>query len=186
CGSGYIDLLSEMLDAGIIDKSGKIIIQHERVRQTDNDKEFVVCFKDQADGAADIVINESDIENLKRSKGAIYSAVSILVKHLGLDFSVIHKIYIAGGFGTYLDIEKAIRIGLLPDLKRSKFVFIGNSSLEGAKQILLTNQAMDTANMIASKITPFELSLEPGYMEEYSQALFFPHTDLEKFPTVKF
>ena len=97
-----------------------------------------------------------------------------------------YKFYIAGGFGTYLDIEKAIRIGLLPDLERSKFVFIGNSSLAGAREILLSAQAMEIADNLALKITYFELSVEPGYMEEYSQALFFPHTDLTKFPTVKF
>ena len=186
CGSGYIDLLSEMLEAGIIDKSGKIKIQDRRIRQTDFGNEFVVCFKEEAEGDNDIVINEADIENLKRSKGAIYSAASILVKHLGLEFSLIHKIYIAGGFGTYLDIDKAIKIGLLPDLERSKFVFIGNSSLAGAREILLSAQAMAMADKLASKITYFELSVDPGYMEEYSQALFFPHTDLLKFPTVKF
>ncbi|MDO8488796.1 MAG: ASKHA domain-containing protein [Candidatus Omnitrophota bacterium] len=186
CGSGYIDLLSEMLDSGVIDKSGKIKTEGKRVRQTDTGKEFVVCFKEETGSGSDIVINEADIENLKRSKGAIYSAVSILVKHLGLDFSVIQKIYIAGGFGTYLDIEKAIRIGLLPDLERDKFVFIGNSSLAGARQILLSDQAKDMADKLASKITYFELSVEPSYMEEYGQALFFPHTDLTKFPTVKF
>ena len=186
CGSGYIDLLSEMLDTGIIDKSGKIKVQGNRIRQSDFGKEFVVCFKEETETGKDIVINEADIENLKRSKGAIYSAVSILVKHLGLDFSGIQKIYIAGGFGIYLDIEKAIRIGLLPDLERSKFLFIGNSSLAGVRQILISSQTIDIAHKLVSKITHFELSVEPGYMEEYSQALFFPHTDLTKFPTVKF
>lgn len=186
CGSGYIDLLSEMLDAGIIDKGGKIKAQGERIRQTDTGKEFVVCFKEESDSQTDIIISEADIENLKRSKGAIYSATSILVNHLGLDFSKVHKFYIAGGFGTYLDIEKAIRIGLLPDLERSRFTFIGNSSLAGCRQILLSTKAMKTAESLASKITYFELSTSSGYMDEYEQALFFPHTDLTKFPTVKF
>lgn len=186
CGSGYIDLLSEMLDAQIIDKSGKIKAQGKRVRQTDSGgKEFVVCFKEETDSTADIVITEADIENLKRSKGAIYSACAILVKHLGLEFCAIAKFYIAGGFGTYLDIEKAIRIGLLPDLKRSKFVFIGNSSLAGGREILLSTDAMETAERLATKVTYFELSVDPAYMEEYGQALFFPHTDLDRFPSVK-
>lgn len=186
CGSGYIDLLSEMLDAGIIDKNGRIKAEGKRIRKTDTGKEFIVCFKEETAAGADIVINEADIENLKRSKGAIYSATSILVKHLGLEFSEVDKFYIAGGFGTYLDIEKAIRIGLLPDLDRTKFIFIGNSSLAGASQILLSKEATEMAGVLVSKITYFELSVESGYMEEYSQALFFPHTDLTKFPTVKF
>jgi len=186
CGSGYIDLLSEMLESGIIDKGGKIKVSGKRVRSTDDGREFVVCFKEEIKGEADIVIKESDIENLKRSKGAIYSAAAVLVKHLALEFSAISKIFISGGFGTYLDVEKAIRIGLLPDLERSKFIFIGNSSLAGSREILLSSQARDMAEELASKITYFDLSVDPGYMEEYSQALFFPHTDLTKFPTVKF
>ncbi|MDP2766859.1 MAG: ASKHA domain-containing protein, partial [Candidatus Methanoperedens sp.] len=186
CGSGYIDLLSEMLASGIIDKSGKIKVTGKRIRSSDNGREFVVCFKEEIQAQADIVINEADIENLKRSKGAIYSACAILVKHLALEFSAISKIFIAGGFGTYLDIEKAIRIGLLPDLERSKFIFIGNSSLAGSREILLSSQAQEMAEALALKITYFELSMDSGYMEEYSQALFFPHTDLTKFPTVKF
>jgi len=186
CGSGYIDLLSSMLESGIIDKGGKIKAEGRRIRKTDNGREFVVCFKEETDIQSDIIINEADIENLKRSKAAIYSATAILAKHLCLQFSEISKIFIAGGFGTYLDIEKAIAIGLLPDLARSKFVFIGNSALAGANQILLSNQAMLMANILAPKITYFELSVDPGYMDEYSQALFFPHTDLTKFPTVKF
>ncbi|MFA5350795.1 MAG: ASKHA domain-containing protein, partial [Candidatus Omnitrophota bacterium] len=186
CGSGYIDLLSSMLEAGIIDKGGKIKATGKRIRQTDTGREFVVCFKEEADSLLDIVINEADIENLKRSKAAIYSASAILVKHMGLSFPEISKIFIAGGFGTCLDIEKAVRIGLLPDLARSKFVFIGNSALAGANQILLSNQAMAIADTLAFKITYFELSVDPGYMDEYSQALFFPHTDLTKFPSVRF
>jgi len=186
CGSGYIDLLAALLEAGVIDKSGKIKATGKRIRQTETGKEFVVCFKEDSDAVVDIVISEADIQNLKRSKGAIYSATAILVKHLGLEFSAISQIFIAGGFGTCLDIEKAIKIGLLPDLERSNFIFIGNSSLAGARQILLSNQAMSMANMLASKITYFELSVDPGYMNEYSQALFFPHTDLTKFPSVRF
>jgi len=186
CGSGYIDLLSEMLAVGIIDKSGRIKITGKRIRSTDHGVEFVVCFKEEIHSSADIVINEADIENLKRSKGAIYSACAILVKHLDLEFSAISKIFIAGGFGTYLDIEKAIQIGLLPDLERSKFVFIGNSSLAGSREILLSRQAMAMADALALKITYFELSVDPRYMEEYSQSLFFPHTDLAKFPSVRF
>ena len=103
-----------------------------------------------------------------------------------LDFSQIKKIFIAGGFGTYLDLEKAIKIGLLPDIEREKLIFVGNSSLAGARQILLSSDAFEKADEIASRITYFELSVEPGYMDEYMAALFFPHTDLTRFPTVKF
>jgi len=186
CGSGYIELIAALLEVVIIDKSGRIIKEGKRIRQGENGKEFIVAFKDESSTGNNIVISEADIENLKRSKGAIYSATAILVKHMDLDFSKISHIFIAGGFGTFLDIEKAITIGLLPDLERKKFAYIGNSSLAGARQILLSSQAMQAADEIARKITYFELSVDPAYMDEYGKTLFFPHTDLAKFPTVKF
>ncbi len=185
CGSGYIDIIAQMLQAELLDKSGKIKdIKHRRIRKTESGREFVLAFKEEADAAADIAITEADIENIKRAKAAIYAAAAILVKHVGLEFSRIKKIFIAGGFGTYINIENAIRIGLLPDLERSKFIFVGNSSLAGARAILLSYQALKKENEIAQKITYFELSVEPQYMDEYMAAMFFPHTDLNKFPSV--
>jgi uncharacterized 2Fe-2S/4Fe-4S cluster protein (DUF4445 family) len=186
CGSGYIDIVASMLKAGIIDKNGKINLEgHRRVRNGDLGREFIIAFKEECESSSDVSIAESDIENLKRTKAAIYSATSILVKHMDLDFSKIKKIFIAGGFGISLDIDNAIAIGLLPDLDRSKFIFIGNSALAGAREILLSYEATKTSEEIARKITYFELSVDPGYMDEYMAALFFPHTDLNKFPTVR-
>jgi uncharacterized 2Fe-2S/4Fe-4S cluster protein (DUF4445 family) len=186
CGSGYIDLIAQLLSAGIIDKSGKIKQEKSsRIRTGDSGREFVVAFKEEANSQGDIVITEADIENLKRSKAAIYAATAILVKHMDFSFSQIKKIFIAGGFGTYLDVDSAINIGLLPDLERSRFIFVGNSALNGARQILLSYDAMRKAEEIARKITYFELSVDPGYMDEYMAALFFPHTDLLRFPSIK-
>ncbi|HTY45662.1 MAG TPA: ASKHA domain-containing protein [Patescibacteria group bacterium] len=187
CGSGYIDAISGMLQAGLLDKNGKIRARsHPRIRQTDSGKEFVLVHKEDCDTAYDIVITEADIENIKRAKAAIYSAGLVLLKHMGFQFSDVYQIFIAGGFGTYLDMESAIHIGLLPDLERSRFVFIGNSSLAGARQILLSEDALKKADAIARKMTYFELSVEPGYMDEYMAALFFPHTDLSKFASIRY
>ncbi len=187
CGSGYIDIIAEMLKTGLLDKDGKIKeIINKRIREGESGREFVVAFKEECDTASDIVINESDIENLKRAKAAIYSATAILVKHMGLDFTEIKKFFIAGGFGTSVDINNAVGIGLLPDLDRPQFIFVGNSSLSGARQVLLSYDAMKKANEIAQKITYFELSVEAGYMDEYMAALFFPHTDLSRFPSAQF
>jgi len=186
CGSGYIDTIAQMLNSGLLDKNGKIkAIKNERIRENEFGKEFVLAFKEKADSTSDIVITEADIENIKRAKAAIYSAASVLVRHMNLDFRKIKKIFIAGGFGTYIDINNAITIGLLPDLEKTRFIFVGNSSLAGARQILLSYEAMKKANEIAHKITCFELSVEAKYMDEYVAALFFPHTDLSKFPNVK-
>lgn len=187
CGSGYIDLLAELLKAGFIDKKGKFHTNSKniRIRSSEWGREFVVVRKEDFDLEFDIVITEADIENIKRAKAAIFSAASILVKHMELDFSKIDQFFIAGGFGTYLDIEKSIYIGLLPDIDRKKFKFIGNSSLVGARQILLSSDAFDKAQGIARKMTYFELSVDSKYMDEYVAALFFPHTDKSRFPTVK-
>jgi uncharacterized 2Fe-2S/4Fe-4S cluster protein (DUF4445 family) len=186
CGSGYIDLIAQMLNVGLLDKNGKIKpVKNKRIRDNDFGRELVVAFKEDSECSCDIVISEADIENIKRSKAAIYSAASVLVKHLGIDFSKIKKIFIAGGFGTYIDVNNAITIGLLPDLNRERFIFVGNSSLAGARAILLSYDAMKKADEIAQKATYFELSVEPNYMDEYMAALFFPHTDLGRFPSIK-
>ncbi|NQU94715.1 MAG: DUF4445 domain-containing protein [Candidatus Omnitrophica bacterium] len=187
CGSGYIDLISCMFKRDIVKRDGKINrdLKTKRIRQKDGEYEYVIVFKKDACCDYDIVIKESDIENIKRSKGAIYSAAAILVKKFDLKFSDLDRIYIAGGFGTFLDIDSAISIGLLPDLDRSKFKFVGNSSLIGSREILLSYDTMKKAEEIARKMTYIELSKDPSYMDEYVSSLFFPHTDLEKFPSVK-
>ena len=186
CGSGYISIISEMLSGKIIDKSGKIKIENnKRIKTADSGKEFIVAFKEESDASADIVITEADIENLKRAKAAIYAATAILIKHMNFEVSDIKKVFIAGGFGTSLDIESAIKIGLLPDLERNRFNFIGNSALSGAKEMLLSYQADKESTAIARKITYFDLSLDAKYMDEYMAALFFPHTNLQRFPSLK-
>jgi len=186
CGSGYIDILAELFKNGFINKDGKIdkSVKSDRIREGKNGPEFVVCFSKDSDSDEDIVITEADIENLKRSKGAIYSAAAILLKKVGLAFSDLDQIMIAGGFGTYIDVDKAVTIGLLPDIDRDKFKFIGNSSLIGSREILLSYEAMKKAEDTAKKMTYVELSAEPAYMDEYVASLFFPHTNTDKFPSV--
>ncbi|MBN1353080.1 MAG: DUF4445 domain-containing protein [Candidatus Omnitrophica bacterium] len=186
CGSGYIELIAEMLKKGIIKRDGTINgdLKTKMIRKKDNELEYVVVPKSKASSEYDIVIKASDIENIKRSKGAIFSAASILLKKFDLTFDNVEKIYIAGGFGTFLNMESAISIGLLPDMDRKKFRFVGNSSLMGARETLLSSDAMKRAEDIAGKMTYIELSKDPGYMDEYVSSLFFPHTDLERFPSV--
>jgi len=185
CGSGYIDLISEMLKTKLIDKSGKILPSGNRyIRSGDYGKEFVLAQSSETSIGKDIIITEADIDNIKRAKAAIYSACLTLLKHLNLDFDAVDKFFIAGGFGTSIDIEKSIAIGLLPDLDKNKFIFVGNSSLAGARQVLLSSQAHKKAQEIAKRMHYFELSIDARYMDEYMAALFFPHTDLSKFPNI--
>jgi uncharacterized 2Fe-2S/4Fe-4S cluster protein (DUF4445 family) len=182
CGSGYIDAIASMLEAGVLDKAGRIKEVSDRVRRTEAGAEFVLVAKGESGAGADIVITEADIENIKRAKAAIYAATVTLMVRLSFDFDRIAHIFIAGGFGTSLDIRAAIKIGLLPDVDEKKYQFVGNSSLAGARQQLISSDALKIADDIAGKMTYLELSVEPGYMDEYMAALFFPHTDLARFP----
>lgn len=179
CGSGYIDLLCQMLKRGVIGKNGKINrdLKSKRIRRTDTGYEFTV--------SDNIIITDDDIENLKRSKGAIYSAIIALLNKVDKKLDDIKKIYIAGGFGNYLNIENAIFIGLLPDTERSRYEFIGNSSLAGARMSLLSHDAFKKTDEISKNITYVDLSSENNYMDEYVASLFFPHTDIGRFPSVR-
>ena len=188
CGSGIIDLICQMLTKGIIDRRGKIHrdIVNDRIRFNEHGiGEYVLAFKEEYNLENDITVNEVDIDNFIRAKGAIYSGVAVLIESLGMDFSVIDKVLIAGGIGNNLNIENSILIGLLPDIEREKFKYIGNSSLVGSYLTLISNEAKQKLQEIGSQMTYVELSVYPSYMDEFISACFLPHTNIEQFPTVK-
>jgi len=191
CGSGYIDTLAELFKTGSIERSGEIrttlpsSLKEMRIKAIDGGMAFALATEEESATGKDVLITEVDITNLIRSKGAIYTASKVLVDRMGMKLTDLDKFYIGGGFGNYLDIEKAIWIGLLPDLPEERFEFIGNSSLTGARMALLSYDAFTKAREIAEKMTYIELSVEPSYMEEYVGSLFLPHTDIDLFPTVK-
>lgn len=188
CGSGIIDLICQMLLTGIIDRRGKIHrdIDNERIKFNEHEiGEYVLAFKEEYNLEQDITVNEVDIDNFIKAKGAIYSGASVLIESLGMDFSVIDKVYIAGGIGNNLNIENSILIGLLPDIEREKFVYIGNSSLVGSYLALISKDAKKKLQDIGNEMTYVELSVYPTYMDEFISACFLPHTNIEQFPTVK-
>ena len=188
CGSGIIDLICQMLITGIIDRRGKIHrdIDNKRIRFNEHEiGEYVLAFKEEYDLETDITVNEVDIDNFIKAKGAIYSGASVLIESLGMDFSVVDKVYIAGGIGNNLNIENSILIGLLPDIEREKFVYIGNSSLVGSYLALISKDAKNKLIDIGNEMTYVELSVYPTYMDEFISACFLPHTNIEQFPTVK-
>ena len=186
CGSGYIDLVAELFSAGIIDRTGRFREgnNNSRLREGEDEPEFLLVDKVDSASGKDIVITESDIATLIRSKGAVFTAAEAIMKHVGLTWSSIERMFISGGFGNYLDIKHSIIIGLLPDIELEKFHFIGNGSITGAQMSLLSLDAFIMAKNIARKMTYFDLSTDPWFMKEYTSSLFLPHTDLEKFPTV--
>ncbi|MBI4825771.1 MAG: DUF4445 domain-containing protein [Nitrospirae bacterium] len=182
CGSGMIDAISEMFFTGIIDQRGKLQKDvSKRVRMGEDGLEFVIHYgKDR-----DIVLTEPDIENILRAKAAIYAGISILLSEVGFTFDDIQKVYIAGGFGKFLDIEKAIILGMLPDMPREKFKFLGNTSVTGAYLCSLSRKLRKEGEKIAERMTYLELSVSRSFMDEYVSGLFIPHTNMDAFPSVK-
>lgn len=187
CGSGMIDTLAEMYLTGVIDQKGKIReeIGSKRVRRGEGGLEYVLAWRVESAINKEIVITEVDLDNLIRAKAAIYAGFATLLSHMGMTFSDVDKIYIAGGFGRYIDVERAVTIGMLPDLSVEKFVFLGNTSIIGAYYALLCDRLRREAEEIARRMTYIELSVSRSFMDEYLSALFLPHTNIDAFPSVK-
>jgi len=183
CGSGMIDAISEMFLTGVINQKGKFVSgTTDRIRHGEDGPEFVFYVDEKLHRS--IVLTEVDIENLLRAKAAVYAGITTLLGEVGFTIDSIEKVYIAGGFGNYINVERAIMLGMLPDMPREKFAFIGNSSLTGAYLCLLSEDLRKEAEEIASKMTYMELSVSRNFMDEYMSALFLPHTDMGQFPTV--
>jgi uncharacterized 2Fe-2S/4Fe-4S cluster protein (DUF4445 family) len=188
CGSGLIDCLYELARNHLIDGEGKFHFspQDERFLDKDGETPFVLAPAVETETGHDIVITQSDISHLIRSKGAVFAAIKSLVDYVGLKFDEIATFYVAGGFGGYLDIPKAIGIGLLPDIDPGKIRFVGNSSLMGARMCLLSSHTMERALQVARSMTNIELSNYQPFMDEYVAAMFLPHTDRRLFPSVDY
>jgi uncharacterized 2Fe-2S/4Fe-4S cluster protein (DUF4445 family) len=186
CGSGIIETIAALFESGIILPDGKFNTDggNPRLKRTEEGLEFVLVPGDESETGKDLVITEYDISNLIKSKGAVFAAANVLVQSMGINFSDIERIFVAGGFGNYLNIEKAIAIGLLPDLPEDRFQFIGNSSVAGARIAMVSSHAYEKAHAIAKGMTYFELSVNPDFMNEFTAALFLPHTHQELFPSV--
>lgn len=186
CGSGLIDLIAEMFRNNIIDPTGKFQSDsgNPRIRQREEESEFVLSFAKESHTGEDIVFTETDIANVIKSKAAVLSAAKVLIESVGIDFQKLDRIFVAGGFGNHLNIQNAITIGLLPDIPEEKIHFIGNSSLNGARIALLSKHALEEATLTAKKMTYFELSVNPRFMDEFIAAMFLPHTNINLYPSV--
>ena len=192
CGSGLISLLSEMFITGVVDKSGNLSFspptggdkREARVRQGAHGPEYVIAWSDETDHGRDIVITEVDIDNLMRAKGAIYAGFSVLAQSVGIDLSMVERVLIGGSFGQYINVEKAVQIGLLPDMPWDRFHFLGNTSLQGALLALLNRDYRQQVTEAAAKMTYLELSADNSFYDAFTSALFLPHTDLTQFPSV--
>jgi uncharacterized 2Fe-2S/4Fe-4S cluster protein (DUF4445 family) len=187
CGSGLITMVAILFELGVINNLGKFNrdLKTERIRENEGVYEYVLAWKDDTQIDRDVVLTEIDIENLIRAKGAIYSGCMTLLTEVGMNIQDIEHIILAGGFGSYVDLEKAMVIGLLPEMDPAKVTFIGNGSLMGARMSSLTNRIRKDVVEVTEKMTNFELSDTPSYMDNYIAALFLPHTDINQFPKLK-
>ena len=211
CGSGLIALLSEMFLTGVLDKGGNLnsslMIEEEddlhfvgqqpsavgmqlrgktrRVRQGEHGLEYVVAWAKETWHGKDIVITHVDVDNLLRAKAAIYAGYTVLAERVGVPLDSVERFLIGGSFGKYINVEKAVQIGLLPDMPWEQFQFLGNTSVKGAYLALLNYNDRERIAQIASRMTYIELSADNTFYEAFTSALFLPHTDLSKFPSVE-
>ncbi|MCP4714126.1 MAG: DUF4445 domain-containing protein [Deltaproteobacteria bacterium] len=186
CGSGAISILAEFLENGVLDQNGKFnrSCKTDRIQSSIDGAEYILTFAQESGTGKEVVITESDIDNLMRAKAAMFAGCQCLLEKVGLTFSDLEQIIIAGAFGDFIDLEEAITIGLLPEIPIEHYQFIGNGSLLGAKLISLSNELLDDGERIARKMMNVELSDDHGFMDNYMAGMFLPHTDHKLFPEV--
>jgi uncharacterized 2Fe-2S/4Fe-4S cluster protein (DUF4445 family) len=186
CGSGLIDLVADLYKVGFIDRSGHLVAgTTERIRERDGLLEFVLVPAARSETGSEIEVTQADLTNLLSAKAAIYAGAEVLARAIGLDFREVERVYIAGGFGNYIDREKAISIGLIPDMPVEKVRFVGNTSILGADLGLLSESTWQELRTIAESVTYYDLINYPNYYDEFLAARFIPHTDLSRFKSVK-
>jgi uncharacterized 2Fe-2S/4Fe-4S cluster protein (DUF4445 family) len=186
-GTAYVDLIAEMLRVGLISKTGRIDPEaaRNRVREAEyGELQYQLIPAGESGNGKSIFISQGDIDNILRAKGAIFAATSVLLRALGLRVDDIAEIMVAGAFGNFLNLQNAVFIGLLPDVPIHRMRFVGNASLAGAKMAALSQQAYEAMFRVADRTTYFELSTDPTFMDQFVAACFFPHTNIELFPSV--
>jgi uncharacterized 2Fe-2S/4Fe-4S cluster protein (DUF4445 family) len=186
CGSGLISLLAEMFITGVLDKAGNLnfLLGTPRIRRGEHGPEYVVVWAGETGHGRDIVLTKVDIDNLMRAKAAIYAGFTVLAQSVGIELEMVERILIGGAFGQYINVEKAIQLGLLPDKAWSAFSFLGNTALHGTLLALLHQDYRHQITDAASKMTYLELSADNSFYDAFTSAMFLPHTDMTYFPSV--
>ena len=183
CGSGIIDMISELFRCGIINAKGLFVREGRRVlRDAHGMGRYVLAFPEESETGREVSLNEVDIDNFIRAKGAIFSAIDTLLQSVDMTVDMIDKVYVAGGIGSGINMKNAVNIGMFPDVELEKFQYIGNSSLTGAYAMVVSDQAIEKCHQVMANMTYLELSTYPGYMDSFVAACFLPHTDRSLFP----
>ena len=183
CGSGIIDIISELFRCGIINAKGLMSREGKRVKHDEHGMgRYVLAFADESETGREVAINEVDIDNFIRAKGAIFSAIDTLLQSVDMTVDMIDTVYVAGGIGSGINMHNAVNIGMFPDVELEKFKYIGNSSLTGAYAMVMSDEAVKKCHEVGANMTYLELSTYPGYMDSFVAACFLPHTDASLFP----
>ena len=183
CGSGIIDIISELFRCGIINARGLFVREGQRVKRDEHGSgRFVLATAEESETGREISLNEVDIDNFIRAKGAIFSAIDTLLAAVDMSVEMIDKVYVAGGIGSGINMKNAVNIGMFPDVELEKFCYIGNSSLTGAYAMVMSQMAEEKTAEVAANMTYLELSTYPTYMDAFVAACFIPHTDSRLFP----
>ena len=183
-GSGIIDIISELYRTGIINAKGLFVRDGERVaRDVHGMGRFILARADESETGREVSINEVDIDNFIRAKGAIFSAIDTMLQSVDMTVEMIDHVYVAGGIGSGINMKNAVNIGMLPDVELEKFSYIGNSSLTGAYAMVISDEANAKCTELGANMTYLELSTYPGYMDSFVAACFIPHTDAKLFPS---
>ncbi len=186
CGSGLISLLAELFVTGVIDRGGsvKLDLDSPRVRQGDHGPEYVIAWASETSTGSDLTLTKVDVDNLLRAKAAIFAGFSVLATSVGVRLEDVAQVLVGGSFGKYINVEKAIQIGLLPDLPWDRFKFLGNTAILGTYRSLLSREERDRVRRIARGMTYLELSADNSFYDAFTAALFLPHTEIARFPSV--
>ncbi len=184
CGSGIIDIISELFRCGIINAKGLFVREGDRVKRDEHGMgRYVIARANESETGREVSINEVDIDNFIRAKGAIFSAIDTLLQSVDMTVEMIDAVYVAGGIGSGINMKNAVNIGMLPDVELEKFHYIGNSSLTGAYTMVISDEAAAKCAEVGANMTYLELSTYPGYMDSFVAACFIPHTDSRLFPS---
>ena len=185
CGSGIVDAVAAMLKSGIINTYGLINtkLKNRRIR-IDRAPEYVLSWREENDIGRDISVTQHDIQEIQLAKAAIYSGATILMRHLGVRASQIQRVFLAGAFGTYVDPQSAVIVGMYPDVPLERVQFVGNAAGSGARMALLSREVRANADRIAQRIEYVELAADPSFQREFTEAMPLPHKHLTRFPTV--
>ena len=186
CGSGLISLLAELFVTGVIDRGGnvKLDLDTPRVREGAHGPEYVIAWAGETSTGNDLALTKVDVDNLLRAKAAIFAGFSVLATSVGVRLEDVQQVLVGGSFGKYINVEKAIQIGLLPDLPWDRFKFLGNTAVLGTYRALLSRDERDHLGRIAHGMTYLELSADNTFYDAFTAALFLPHTEIARFPSV--